>query len=219
MKILLLEDEYSLRKSVKELLEDCEYLVYDFSNGKEALDAIYANSYDLLLLDVNVPGLNGFELANKIQKDNIFVPIIFMTSLTEIDSLERGYEMGCCDYVKKPFDLSELRLRVSTALRTSTLNVTHSTMLELKYGYEYDAKNFKLKKNEEEVQLSKTEKMILELFIKNKNQLITSEMITQYVWQDYVDPANVRVQINNLRKKLDKNLIINIRGLGYKLDS
>lgn len=218
MKILLLEDEYSLRKSVKELLEDSEYLVYDFSNGKDALDAIYANSYDLLLLDVNVPGLNGFELANKIQQENINVPIIFMTSLTEIDNLEKGYEIGCCDYVKKPFDLSELRLRVATALRMSTLNAKQH-ILQLKYGYAYDAKNFKLKKDNEEVQLSKTEKMILELFIKNKNQVVTSEMITEYVWQDYVDPANVRVQINNLRKKLDKELIINIRGLGYKLDS
>lgn len=218
MKILLLEDEYSLRKSVKELLEDCEYLVYDFSNGQEALDAIYANSYDLLLLDVNVPGINGFELAQQVQKNDIVVPIIFMTSLTEIDSLEQGYERGCCDYIKKPFDLSELRLRVSTALRTSTLNSLHHT-LQLKYGYEYDTKNFKLKKEKEEVQLSKTEKMILELFIKNKNQIVTPEMITQYVWDDYVDPANVRVQINNLRKKVDKELIVNIRGLGYKLDS
>lgn len=218
MKILLLEDEYSLRKSVKELLEDCEYLVYDFSNGKEALDAIYANSYDLLLLDVNVPGMNGFELAQHVQKENIAVPIIFMTSLTEIDNLEQGYERGCCDYVKKPFDLSELRLRVSTALRTSTLNSVQHT-LQLKFGYEYDMKNFKLKKENEEVQLSKTEKMILELFIKNKNQIVTPEIITQYVWQDYVDPANVRVQINNLRKKVDKDLIVNIRGLGYKLDS
>ncbi|MDX9795829.1 MAG: response regulator transcription factor [Sulfurimonadaceae bacterium] len=218
MKILLLEDEYSLRKSVKELLEDCEYLVYDFSNGKEALDAIYANSYDLLLLDVNVPGMNGFELAQHVQKNNIVVPIIFMTSLTEIDNLEQGYERGCCDYVKKPFDLSELRLRVSTALRTSTLNSVQHT-LQLKFGYEYDTKNFKLKKENEEVQLSKTEKMILELFIKNKNQIVTPEMITQYVWDDYVDPANVRVQINNLRKKVDKELIVNIRGLGYKLDS
>lgn len=218
MKILLLEDEYSLRKSVKELLEDCEYLVYDFSNGQEALDAIYANSYDLLLLDVNVPGINGFELAQQVQKNDIAVPIIFMTSLTEIDSLEQGYERGCCDYIKKPFDLSELRLRVSTALRTSTLNSLQHT-LQLKYGYEYDTKNFKLKKEKEEVQLSKTEKMILELFIKNKNQIVTPEMITQYVWDDYVDPANVRVQINNLRKKVDKELIVNIRGLGYKLDS
>jgi two-component system, OmpR family, response regulator len=218
MKILLLEDEYSLRKSVKELLEDCDYLVYDFSNGKDALEAIYENSYDLLLLDVNVPEINGFELVDIIQKENIDIPTIFMTSLSEIDNLERGYEKGCCDYVKKPFDLSELRLRVATALRRSTLNASQ-TILKLKYEYEYDTKSFKLKKENKEVQLSKIEKMILELFIKNKNQIVTPEMITQYVWQDYVDPANVRVQINNLRKKLDKDFIVNIRGLGYKLDS
>ncbi len=146
MKILLLEDEYSLRKSVKELLEDCEYLVYDFSNGKDALEAIYENSYDLLLLDVNVPQINGFELVDIIQKDNIDIPTIFMTSLSEIDNLERGYEKGCCDYVKKPFDLSELRLRVATALRRSTLNSSLNIM-KLKYEYEYDTTSFKLKKS------------------------------------------------------------------------
>lgn len=218
MKILLLEDEYSLRKSVKELLEDCNYHVYDFSNGKEALDAILSNSYDLLILDVNVPEISGFELLEQLNSKGISIPTIFMTSLTEIDNLERGYETGCCDYIKKPFDLSELRLRVATALRTAVLNNT-SSLMQLQAGYVYDMKNFKLIKNSEEVQLSKTEKMIFELFIKNKNQIVTSDMITQYVWDDYVDPANVRVQINNLRKKLDKELIVNIRGLGYRLES
>lgn len=217
MKILLLEDEYSLRKSVKELLEDCSYTVYDFANGKEAYETILNSSFDLLILDVNVPELNGFELLEKLNKKGVIVPTIFMTSLTEIDNLERAYEGGCCDYIKKPFDLNELRLRVATALRTSVMH-TGCTLVPLKSGYVYDSKNFKLIKNDEEVQLSKTEKMILELFIKNKNQVVTPEMITQYVWEDYVDPANVRVQINNLRKKLDKDLIVNIRGLGYKLD-
>ena len=218
MKIFLLEDEYSLRKSIKELLEDCEYTVFDFSNGTQAFEAIVSNSYDLLLLDVNVPGINGFDLLEKLQKQGVVIPTIFITSLTQIDSLERGYESGCCDYIKKPFDLNELRLRVATALRTATLNTSQS-MMQLKDDYYYDTKNFKLIKQNEEVQLSKTEKMILELFIKNKNQIVTPEMITEYIWQDYVDPANVRVQINNLRKKLDKELIVNIRGLGYKLES
>lgn len=216
MKILLLEDEYTLRKSIKEVLEDSNYQVTDFADGKEALQHIYKNKYDLLILDVNVPGINGFELLEHIRDVDIEVPTIFLTSLTQIDHMERGYESGCCDYIKKPFDMAELKLRVASAIKIGTLN-THASQINLPHGYIYDSKSFTLKKDDEVVQLSKTEKIILELFISNKNQVVTSDMLQNYVWDDYVDPANIRVQINNLRKKLHKDLIVNVRGLGYKL--
>ncbi|WP_187648008.1 response regulator transcription factor [Nitrosophilus labii] len=218
MKILLLEDEYALRKSIKELLEDSGYIVDEYSNGQEAIEAIYNSKYDLLLLDVNVPGINGFELLENLRKNNIDTPTIFITSLTEIDSLERGYDLGCCDYIKKPFDLKELKLRVASALKLASLK-TKEDIIELPEGYSYNTKCFTLTKDGKEITLSKTEKMILDLFIKHKNQVVTPEMIIEYVWEDFVDPANVRVQINNLRKKLDKNLIKNIRGIGYKLEA
>lgn len=216
MKILLLEDEYALRKSVKEFLEDYDYIVDEFSDGQKALDAIYSINYDLILLDVNVPSIKGFDILKEMRNAKISTPTIFITSLTEIDNLERGFEVGCCDYIKKPFDLSELRLRVASALKHSSLKTIDNT-ISLPYNYTYDTKNFKLKYNGIEVQLSKTEKTIFELFLKNKNQIITTQMISDYVWEDYVDPTNVRVHINNLRKKLDKRLIENIRGLGYKI--
>jgi len=218
VKILLLEDEYALRITIKELLEDNGYVVDDYSNGDEAFDAVYYNSYDLLLLDVNVPGMSGFELLEEIRKSDSQIPAIFITSFTEIDNLEKGYNVGCCDYIKKPFDLVELRVRVATALKNVMPQSTNDIIL-LALGYEYDAKNFSLKHNEQDIQLSKTEKMILDLFVKHKNQVVSPDMIRDYVWDDYVDPANIRVQINNLRKKLDKNLIVNIRGVGYKLET
>lgn len=218
MKILLLEDEYTLRKSIKELLEDYGYIVDDFSDGKEVLEATYEGTYDLLLLDVNVPGVDGFELLEQLRKNGIKTPTIFITSLTEIDSMERGYDLGCCDYIKKPFDMKELKLRVATALKLASLR-SDEEVIELPGGYEYHTNSFTLTKDKNEVSLSKTEKMILDLFIKYKNQVVTPEMITEYVWEDYVDPANVRVQINNLRKKLNKDLIKNIRGVGYKLET
>lgn len=218
MKILLLEDEYALRITVKELLEDSGYIVDDYSSGDEAFDAVYYNSYDLLLLDVNVPGMNGFELLEEVRKSDSDIPAIFITSFTEIDNLEKGYDVGCSDYIKKPFDLAELRVRVASALKNS-MPKSHNDIITLALGYEYDAKNFSLKYNEKEIKFSKTEKMILDLFVKHKNQVVTPDMIRDYVWGDYVDPANVRVQINNLRKKLDKNLIVNIRGVGYKLET
>ncbi len=218
MKILLLEDEYALRITIKELLEDNDYIVDDYSNGDAAFDAAYYNSYDLLLLDVNVPGMSGFELLEEIRKSNSDIPAIFITSFTEIDNLERGYDVGCCDYIKKPFDLAELRVRVASALKNVMPKSTND-IISLALGYEYDTKNFSLKYNEQDIQLSKTEKMILDLFVKHKNQVVSPDMIRDYVWDDYVDPANIRVQINNLRKKLDKNLIVNIRGVGYKLET
>ncbi|WP_200762546.1 response regulator transcription factor [Nitrosophilus alvini] len=218
MKILLLEDEYTLRKSIKELLEESGYVVEEYSEGKAALEAIFNSKFDLLLLDVNVPGINGFELLESLRKNGIDTPTIFITSLTEIDSLEKGYDLGCCDYIKKPFDMKELKLRVASALRLASLRSNKDT-IKLPGGYEYHTKCFTLTRNNEEIGLSKTEKMILDLFIKHKNQVVTPEMITEYVWDDYVDPANVRVQINNLRKKLDKDLIKNIRGVGYKLEA
>ena len=218
MKILLLEDEYSLRKSIKEVLEDEGYSIDDYGDGDRAMDAIFENSYDLLLLDVNVPGTNGLELLRQLKQSNVHIPTLFVTSMTEMDHLEQGYEAGCCDYIKKPFDMLELKLRVASALKISMLKA-HEESILLPGGYEYDAKRFTLKHNNKEINLSKTEKMILELFIKHKNQVVTPDMIREYVWDDYVDPANIRVQINNLRKKLDSELIVNVRGLGYKLES
>lgn len=218
MNILLLEDEYTLRKSIKELLCESDYAVDDFASGDEAFDAIFNKSYDLLILDVNVPGMKGFELLEEIRNEGINTPAIFVTSMTEIDHIERGFDGGCCDYIKKPFDLAELRLRVANALKQNFKS--ESSTIALGYGYEYDTKSFSLKKEGNEIQLSKTEKMMMELFIKHKNQIVTPEMIIYYIWADeIVDSANIRVQINNLRKKLDKDLISNIRGLGYKLES
>ncbi len=215
MKILLLEDEYSLRKSMKEFLEEDGYIVDDFSSGELAQNALYDTQYDLLLLDVNVPKLNGFDLLEQARESSIDTPAIFITSLTEIDSLERGYNLGCCDYVKKPFDMVELKLRVSSALSSRR---GQEKIVNIGNGYEYNTGSFTLFKDSEEVVLSKTERMIFDLFIQNRSQTLSTEKITEYVWSEYVDPANVRVQINNLRKKLSKGMIVNVRGVGYKLE-
>ncbi len=217
MKILLLEDEYALRKSIKELLEESGYDVEEYADGEEALGAIGHNKYDLLLLDVNVPGMDGFELLDSLRNSGIHTPAIFITSLTEIDSLERGYDLGCCDYIKKPFDMQELKLRVDAAIR-NTLGAACGSV-ELPGGYRYDTRCYTLTKDGKEVHLSKTEKMIFDLLFKHKNQVVTPQMIMDYVWGEEVDPANVRVQINNLRRKLDKDLIKNIRGMGYRLET
>ena len=100
MRILLLEDEYSLRISIEEFLGDIGYEVDGYMDGLEAYDAVYSKHYDILLLDVNVPSINGFEYLKKLREDGVEIPAIFLTSLTDIEDLKEGYRRGCCDYIR-----------------------------------------------------------------------------------------------------------------------
>lgn len=216
MRVLLLEDEFSLRVSIKEFLEDIDYVVDDFADGLDAYDAIHVKSYDLLLLDVNVPSMSGFELLQSIRKDGIKTPAIFLTSMTELQNLEEGYKKGCCDYIRKPFDLSELELRIKQAIRSHYLD--NSDMVELGEGVVYDMLKGKLTQDDKEIVLRKIEKDILEILIKNKNSVVSMQMFQDDVWGDYVEPSAIRVQINNLKQKLPDTIIHNRRGLGYIIE-
>lgn len=217
MKILLLEDEYALRKSIEEFLSEQDYEIHGFGNGDDALDAIYDQSFDLLLLDVNVPGLSGFELLRAIRDDNIVIPTIFLTSMTQIQALEKGYKEGCCDYIRKPFDLMELSLRIQHALRSHYFNEENET-ITLGKGVLYNTKQFSVSFNDTNVELSKMERAMIELLIKHRGQAVSIEMFQDTIWGEYVDPANVRVQINNLRKKVPTGIIQNRRGIGYSIE-
>ncbi|MCK9455246.1 MAG: response regulator transcription factor [Sulfurimonas sp.] len=216
MRILLLEDEFSLRISIKEFLEDINYEVDDYADGLDAYDAIYSKSYDLLLLDVNVPSMNGFELLQSIRKDNNKTPAIFLTSMTDMDNFNEGYKKGCCDYIRKPFDLLELELRIKQAIRSFYLD--DSEQIIINETISYDMLKGKLMLEGKEVVLRKIEKDILELLLKNKNSVVSMQMFQEYVWEDYVEPATIRVQVNNLKQKLPEHIIQNRRGLGYIIE-
>ncbi len=218
MRILILEDEKTLADSIEEYLSDSGYEVVSFSNSEKALDAIHEIKYDLLLLDVNVHGnLNGFELLEALRAAEVKVPAIFITSLNNIEDLTHGYSSGCCDYIRKPFDLAELKLRVEHVIKTYCFSSCDNS-IELAFGYLYDTKKMQLTLNDEVIILSKTETKILELLIKNRGSVVTYEMFWETVWGEWIDPTNIRVQVGSLRKKLDNNLIKNVRGIGYSID-
>jgi len=216
MRILLLEDEYTLRISVAEFLSDIGYEVDEFMDGLDAYDAIYEKTYDLLLLDINVPSLSGLELLRKLRQDGQVVPAIFLTSMTDMNDLKEGYKRGCCDYIRKPFDLEELELRIDQAIKSYSED--SSTLINIGCDIVYDTKKSKLTINNEEVVLRKTEKDLLEVLIKNKNAVVSTQMFQDEVWGEYVEPATIRVQLNNLKKKLPDSLIQNRRGLGYIIE-
>lgn len=218
MKILILEDESMLALSMREFLEDCGYEVNCYSHSEEAYDAIYDTVYDLLLLDVKVLGeKNGFEMLELLRKDGNKTPAIFITSLTDIDDLSRGYECGACDYIRKPFDLAELKLRIEQVIKMHCFSSIDESII-LPFGYSYDLKKMKLTFEGQNIPLSKTETKILELLIKQRGNVVSYEMFWEEVWGEWIDPTNIRVQVGNLRKNLKKDFIKNIRGVGYSID-
>jgi len=218
MKILILEDERALAESMAEFLEDAGYEVSIFSHSEDALNAIYEHSFELLLLDVKVHGQSGFEMLKELREEGNNIPAIFVTSLTDIGDLTQGYKSGCCDYIRKPFELAELQFRVENVIK-SQYAATDAELIELSEGFSYDITKFKLFQNENEISLTKTEVKIIELLIKHRGNVVSLELFSDEVWSHGVLEANVRVQINQLRKKTHSNLIRNVRGLGYTIDS
>lgn len=218
MKILLLEDETILKESIEEFLKSKNYHVDSYENSDDAFDAIFSTEYDLLLLDVNVPGeWDGFALRKELSLESKNIPTIFVTSMSSADAMLQGYAHGCCDYIKKPFDLIELLLRVQQALKSNCFK-TDSNFLELPQNYQYNVLTYELIHNSERVALSKTESEILNLFLVQRNKIVTFEMLYEQIWSNSVNPVNARVQINNLRRKLPHNIISNVYGMGYRLD-
>lgn len=183
MRVLLLEDEYVMRKIVEEFLKNEGYEVDCFNDGNLAFSAILDGVYDILLLDVRVPNKNGFEILKAIRSDGILTPAIFITSLKDSTDLQMGYDAGCCDYIRKPFDLMELRLRIAQAIRSNCFKTVQCT-IELSDGYIYDTKQFVLRKDNDTVQLTKLESSILELLIKNRTRVVTHEQFQNEIWQE-----------------------------------
>ncbi len=218
MKILIVEDESILAISMQEFLEELGYEVSHVTHSEEAFDLIYASSFDLLLFDVKISGeRNGFELLKDLRQAKIDTPTIFITSLKDIQDLTQGYACGGCDYIRKPFDLAELQLRIEQVVKLHCFNSPQDE-ISLPFGYLYHTKKMQLSYQGLPIILSKTETKLLELLIRHRGSVVNYEIFWEEIWGEWIDPTNIRVQVGNLRKKLQKDFIKNIRGVGYTID-
>jgi len=218
VRILILEDETILAISMQEFLEDSGYEVIHHTHSEQAFDAIYDKPFDLLLLDVKVAGKqNGFELLASLREANICTPAIFITSLNDIEDLTQGYACGGCDYIRKPFDLAELKLRVEQVIKLHCFSSSEN-LIDLAFDYQFDTKKMQLTLDSEAIMLGKTETKLLELLIKQRGSVVTYEMFWEEIWGEWIEPTNIRVQVGNLRKKLKQDFIKNVRGTGYSID-
>ncbi len=216
-KILLLEDDDNLNETVTEFLEEKGYDVVSVYDGYEAQEKLYESKYDLLLFDVNTPGINGFDLLKEARESNVVAPAIFITSLDSVDDLEKGFESGCDDYIRKPFALKELQIRVETLIKRAFYHESKE-LIEIAKNISYDVKNNELLIDGEIVSLGHKESMLLKLFMKNEGEVIVHERIYEHLWNYDEEPSDtaLRTYIKNLRKIIGKERIVSIKKQGYK---
>lgn len=216
MKILLLEDEIMLNESICEYLEALGHSVESYFDGLEAFGAIKEKSYDLLILDINVPNMDGLTFLENIHKLKIHTPAIYISALVDIEDISRAYNLGCFDYLKKPFHLKELALRLDRIVLSHEVLRVH---LRLSKNYSYDQEHSTLLFNSIPQTLTKKQSQIIDLLARNRGRVVDFEQFQEYVWSEtIVDNATIRAEINRLKKTLQEGVIQNIRGMGYMID-
>ncbi len=219
-KILLLEDDLTLSETIVEFLEEKGFDVVTAYDGEQASDIIYEQQFDLFLLDVNVPLLNGFELLKQKRDDGVKTPAIYITSLNSIDSLEDGYKSGCDDYIRKPFVLKELLFRVQNILKRGFFHES-SSRVKIDEHIEYDAESNLLFVESKQVKLNTKTSLLLKLFLQNQEEVISHERIYDTLWSYEETPSEsaLRTYMKDLRKIIGKEKIVSIKKLGYRFSS
>lgn len=214
MKILLLEDNKRLSNLIIDALSQKSYQIDWFEDGREALNAIY-DGYDCFILDINVPGIDGITLLKEIRVMDDKTPAIIISANVELETIKDAYTKGCDEYLKKPFYIYELELKLDKFCKKDKKELT----LPTGYLYNIDIETLYDDKKEE-IKLAKKEILLLNLFVKNLGKLVTFEQIEQYVWEgDLTTNDNIRALVKRLRKKLPKDTILSQGGIGYKLNN
>lgn len=223
VKVLLAEDDENLGTLL------CEYLIAKglktdlFVNGELALEGFKKGKYDLCILDVMMPKMDGFTLAREVKKINAKVPFIFLTAKSLKDDVIEGFNLGADDYMTKPFSMEELLLRIKAILRRTNSNSTSESNETFIIGdYEFDSQKQILKKGTEEQKLTTKESDLLRLLCNNMNNILERNFALKTIWQEdsYFNARSMDVYITKLRKYLkgDSSIqILNIHGKGYKL--
>lgn len=220
LNILLAEDEPSLGIIIKESLESRNFTVTLCDNGEQAFEQFIKSNFDALVLDIMMPKKDGFTLAEEIRQMNKTIPIIFLTAKSLTEDVIKGFKVGCNDYIKKPFSIEELIVRI---ISLTNKNQEYKSVTKFRIGtYEFNTESQLLTHPTKIFKLTNRESILLEFLVKNKGTIIERNLILNAVWQndDFFSGRSMDVFITKLRKKLNLDTtveIINSRGRGYKL--
>ncbi|MBQ7157278.1 MAG: response regulator transcription factor [Bacteroidaceae bacterium] len=220
--ILLCEDDENLGMLLREYLEAKEYNVELCADGEEGLDAFCCGHYDLCILDVMMPRMDGFTLARKIQEINSEMPIVFLTAKNMKDDIKEGFEIGADDYITKPFSMEEVVYRIEAILRRVRGKKVQDMNIRRIGKFTFDIQKQLLSIDDNEIKLTTKEADLLTLLSNKPNGLLQREVALKTVWTDnnYFNARSMDVYITKLRKilKADENVqILNVHGKGYKL--
>lgn len=221
MRILIVEDEKDLCQMIAKSLKESGYEVDIANNGNEAMELLDVENYDLIVLDLNLPEIDGIEILEEFRTFNQDTKIIILSARSQIKDKVEGLDKGANDYLSKPFHLDELEARIRSLTRRNF--ITNNQMLSYK-NLSFDSKKRIVKIDDKEISLTRKELGILEYLLLNRGRPISQEELIDHVWDSSVDlfSNSIRVHISALRKKLKKALkydpIINRVGLGYQLE-
>ncbi|EJQ21772.1 MULTISPECIES: response regulator transcription factor [Bacillus cereus group] len=215
--ILVVEDDQEIQELIKQFLMTQQYKVIVASDGLEGMKQFNKQSFDLILLDVMMPNLNGFEVAKMIRSQSN-IPIIMLTALEEEQDQMKGFDLGIDDYITKPFSFHVLMRRVEAVLRRSNNQSTDNHFVFRELHVDGDA--YKVYVNKAEVPLTTKEFEILQLLLQNEKKVLTRENIVEKIWgYEYAgDTRMIDTHMKNIRKKLDIPYIKTVKGIGYKID-
>lgn len=209
MKILLLEDNQKLNEAITKRLKLKNYTVVSFTDGADAYEKI-TEGVSCFILDINVPNIDGINILRKIREFYEIVPVIIISASVELDVIKQSYDFGCNDYLKKPFFIDELEIKIEKLCQIK------DDKIYFDIDSYFDFISSTIISNNKEIRLTKKEKLLMNLFLSKKNQVITYETIENYVWEgNYVSLESIRSLIRRLRKILDKDFIQIVIDTGY----
>jgi len=223
-KILLIEDEAKLATAIQQGLHEADFETAIAANGQEGKDMFYANDYDLTIIDINLPFINGYDLINLFRFKNQYVPIIIITALNQTEHKLKGFDLGADDYLVKPFEFKELLARINALLRRSEMKPAAGLEKTIEVAdLVLNLESKEAQRGGQSIPLTAKEFSLLEFLLRNKNKVVSKEEIALNVWDiDFDSQTNViEVYINYLRRKIDKDfsqkLIYTKSGMGYIL--
>ena len=219
--LLLAEDEPSLGQIIKESLETRGFYVLICENGEKAFEIYKTKNPKLLILDVMMPKKDGFTLAKEVRLENPHIPVIFLTSKSQTQDVVEGFHIGGNDYLKKPFSMEELIVRINNLLKRGELQKSSNILKVGNYTFDFPKQTLQFK-DEVSSQLTHREAHLLFHLVQNKNKVLERSIILKKLWgnDDYFTARSMDVFITKIRKKLSKDQtiqILNVRGFGYKL--
>jgi len=209
MKILLLEDNTKLNTTIKKRLEMKGYTIDSFIDGQNAYDAIEDN-YSCFLLDINVPNIDGIKILKRIREYYHDVPVIIISASVELDLIKKSYDFGCNDYIKKPFFIDELEIKIEQLCDIKT------ELIQFDENSYFNFQSSTIILDDNEIRLTKKERLLFNLFMNRIDKVVTYQEIENSVWEgDYVSSESIRSLIRRIRKILDNKYIETIIDTGY----